>query len=104
MSTPLHAPYISRRSSFKRIGPPLGATVLAQTIWDLRLLSSAMAQASGINDYKALICVFLNGGNDSNNLIIPTIPAEWNNYSAIRTPALAIPNTDGSGATALQLN
>ena len=64
-----------------------------------------MAQsACTITDYKALICIFLNGGNDSNNLFIPTIPAEYANYAAIRTPALAIPNTDGSGATALALN
>jgi len=46
-------------------------------------------------------------GNDSNNLIIPTIAAEYNNYAAIRTPVLAIPsgsllpisplNSDGHG-------
>ena len=59
---------------------------------------------STITDYKALICIFLQGGNDSNNLFIPTIPAEWANYATIRTPVLAIPNTDGSGATALALN
>ena len=55
-------------------------------------------------DYKALICVFLNGGNDSNNMIIPTIPAEWENYAAIRGPVLAIPNADGGPATALAMN
>ncbi len=56
-------------------------------------------------DYEALICVFLNGGNDSNNLIIPTIPAEWDNYAAIRSPVLAIPNTvAGDMATALAMN
>jgi uncharacterized protein (DUF1501 family) len=37
-------------------------------------------------------------------MLIPTIPSEWDNYAAIRTPALAIPNTDGSAATALALN
>ncbi len=50
------------------------------------------------------MCIFLGGGNDSNNLFIPTIPAEYANYAAIRTPVLAIPNSDGSGATALALN
>jgi len=29
-----------------------------------------------ISDYKALVCIFLGGGNDANNLIIPTIQAE----------------------------
>ena len=31
---------------------------------------NALAQ-SGVTDYKALVCVFLNGGNDGNNTIIP---------------------------------
>ena len=83
----------------------VGTTALTNTIRDLRFINAAMAQSSsGISDYKALICIFLNGGNDANNLFIPTIPAEWTNYAAIRTPVLAIPNTDGSGATALALN
>jgi uncharacterized protein (DUF1501 family) len=83
----------------------VGTTAITNTIRDLRYFTAAIAQsASTITDYKALICIFLNGGNDSNNLFIPTVPAEWANYAAIRTPVLAIPNTDGSGATALALN
>ena len=33
------------------------------------------------------------GGNDSNNLIIPTLTSEYNNYAAIRTPVLAMPQS-----------
>ena len=82
----------------------VGTTALTSTIRDLRFINAAMAQTSGVSDYKALVCIFLNGGNDANNLFIPTIPEEWANYAAIRTPALAIPNADGSGAAALALN
>ncbi len=83
----------------------VGTAALSNTIRDLRFINAAMAQSAGsISDYKALVCIFLNGGNDSNNLFIPTIPSEWNNYATIRTPALAIPNTDGGPATALALN
>ena len=83
----------------------VGTAAITNTIRDLRFINAAVAQsASSITDYKALICIFLNGGNDSNNLFIPTIASEYANYAAIRTPALAIPNTDGSGATALALN
>ena len=82
----------------------VGTAALTNTIRDLRFINAAMAQSSGITDYKALVCIFLNGGNDSNNLFIPTIAGEYANYATIRTPALAIPNTDGSGATALALN
>ena len=82
----------------------VGTAALTNTIRDLRFINAAMAQSSGITDYKALVCIFLNGGNDSNNLVIPTIPSEYANYAAIRTPALALPNADGSGAAALALN
>jgi len=46
---------------------------------------------TGISDYKALVCIFLAGGNDSNNLIVPTVPSEYNSYATIRTPVLALP-------------
>ena len=44
-------------------------------------LVSALAQ--GTTDYKALVCIFLFGGNDSNNLIIPT-GSGYANYQTIR--------------------
>lgn len=81
----------------------LGTAALTNTIRDLRFISAAMAQGP-VTDYKALVCIFLSGGNDSNNLFIPTEPSEYANYATIRTPILAIPNADGSPATALALN
>ncbi len=68
----------------------LGTWAVTNTIRDLRLVNAAMAQTT-VSDYKALVCVFLQGGNDSNNLIIPTLPGEYKNYAAIRSPVLAIP-------------
>src|SRR6266403_2284588 len=68
----------------------VGTAALTSAIRDLRFMNAAVAQ-SNINDYKALICIFLAGGNDSNNLIVPTITSEYNNYSTIRTPVLALP-------------
>jgi uncharacterized protein (DUF1501 family) len=82
---------ISRRGFIRRAAcAALGTGALSASIRDLRFINAAMAQSS-INDYKALVCIFLAGGNDSNNLIIPTIPAEHADYSAIRTDVLAIP-------------
>lgn len=81
----------------------VGTVGMTSVLRDMRFMSSALAQ-SNITDYKALICVFLNGGNDANNMIIPTIPSEWQSYAAARTSVLAIPNTDGGPATALALN
>jgi len=70
----------------------IGTTALTSIIRDLRFINSAVAQ-TGINDYKALVCVFLAGGNDSNNMIVPTLASEYTNYSKVRTPVLALPST-----------
>jgi uncharacterized protein (DUF1501 family) len=68
----------------------VGTAAMTSAIRDLRFMNAAVAQ-SNISDYKALVCIFLAGGNDSNNLIIPTIQSEWNNYATIRGANLAIP-------------
>ncbi len=102
---PEHYPslQLTRRSFLRRAAPVAGAAALSHTIRDLRLINAAMAQ-DPVTDYKALVCIFLSGGNDGNNLFIPTIASEYVNYATIRTPVLAIPNTTGSPATALALN
>ncbi len=48
----------------------LGLTSLVNTVSQLQMIGAASAQGAG-DDYKALICVFLHGGMDSNNLLIP---------------------------------
>ena len=45
---------------------------------------AALAQNNSVNDYKALVCLFLRGGNDSNNMIIPIAEAQYGFYSAAR--------------------
>jgi uncharacterized protein (DUF1501 family) len=82
---------ITRRGFIRQAAcAALGTGALSAAIGDLRFINSAVAQ-SAINDYKALVCIFLSGGNDSNNLIIPTIQAEYDDYAAIRSDVLAIP-------------
>src|SRR6266853_3268950 len=75
----------------------VGTAAMTSAVRDLRFMNAAVAQ-SNINDYKALVCIFLAGGNDSNNLIIPTIQSEYDNYAAIRTSLLAIPLTGPNAA------
>src|SRR5271169_1482299 len=45
-------------------------------------LLPAMAQSSA--NYRALVCVFLFGGNDSNNTVIPMDSASYQAYTSIR--------------------
>ncbi|MEO6081263.1 MAG: DUF1501 domain-containing protein [Steroidobacteraceae bacterium] len=52
-----------------------------------RTPGTVFAQSVGIGgfgDYKALVCVFLAGGNDSWNMVVPTSTAEYNAYSVSR--------------------
>ena len=46
-------------------------------------LLPALAQ-SGSSDYRALVCVFLFGGNDSNNMVIPADDMNFKAYTTIR--------------------
>jgi len=66
------------RRGFIRIG---AATVGSLALRPFGLLP-AMAQSGP--DYRALVCVFLFGGNDSNNTIIPMDDATYQAYTSIR--------------------
>jgi uncharacterized protein (DUF1501 family) len=85
----------TRRDFFRTIGgAALGSAAISTTLRDFRLINSALAQGPGgaaFSDYKALVCIFLGGGNDSNNLVIPR-GAGHANYAAIRQN-LTIPET-----------
>ena len=54
-------------------------------------LMNAFAKPNDPTDYKALVCIFLFGGNDANNIVIPD--TDYAQYDAIRggSVGLAIP-------------
>jgi uncharacterized protein (DUF1501 family) len=53
----------------------------------LNLAAVGAASAQAAPDYKALVCLFLFGGNDALNMVLPTDAASWANYSAVRNQA-----------------
>ncbi len=65
----------------------MGAGAMASSVGDFARVAAAVPPA---DDYKALVCLFLYGGNDGDNCIIPRSQAEYNNYYASRS-AIAIP-------------
>ena len=77
---------VSRRS-FIRVG---AATVGSLALRPFGLLPSL---AQNGPDYRALVCVFLFGGNDSNNTVIPMDSASYNAYQSIRG-SLALSGSD----------
>jgi uncharacterized protein (DUF1501 family) len=52
----------------------------------MRPFGALNALAQSAVDYKALVCIFLYGGNDANNTFVPYDTAGYNNYAAIRGP------------------
>ena len=88
----MNAPYIiTRRRLLKGIASA-GAVSAVGTLDGLGL-SAALAQTAPMSDYKALVCVFLYGGNDANNLIVPMEVADYNQYLMGRggVDSIAIP-------------
>ena len=63
----MSGPFVFSRRKFLQTAGGFSALSLAASM-DKLGLASAAAQASG---YKALVCVFLFGGNDSSNMVIP---------------------------------
>ncbi len=85
--------HLGNRRDFLRTAACAALTTagITNTIRDLRLINAAVAQQP-LTGYKALVCVFLNGGNDANNLVVPKEATAYANYASIRGN-LALPQS-----------
>ena len=90
MKTPSAPHDPTRRRFVGQCCAAVGATGLLSALAQLRVLGAVANPPAG--DYKAIVCLFLSGGNDANNLIVPTDTAGYNAYAAGRG-ALALPRT-----------
>jgi uncharacterized protein (DUF1501 family) len=89
----------------------VGSTGLLSTLANLRLMGAVAKPTNGpivpstsaavASDYKALVCLFLNGGNDANNLIVP---ADTSGYAALHAAVPELQALFGSGKAALLAN
>jgi len=80
-------PGITRRGFLRTTCCTAAAAGIAASSLNRLGLMSAYAQGS---DYKALVCIFMFGGNDANNMIIPYDSSGYANYAKIRAN-LALP-------------
>ncbi len=78
-----HAGLLANRREFLRFGcravTGLGAAGALGQLGGI----SALAQTANTG-YKALVCIFLFGGNDSNDMLIPTDDAGYTTYAGVR--------------------
>jgi uncharacterized protein (DUF1501 family) len=82
------------RRQFLRTASMAGMAGISASPFILGLNSmAAMAQSSGASDYKALVCVFLQGGNDGHGTVIATDPTSFSAFTQARSgaPGLAYP-------------
>ena len=88
MKAAMNNPLISsaRRRWLMGSGATLAGALGAGSLGNL-LLNARPAYAA---DYKALVCIFLYGGNDGMNMIVPSDAARHGQYAAVRA-GLAIP-------------
>lgn len=88
----------SRRKFIGACCAAVTATGMLSALAQLRVIGAVAQPGNGpqipgtsaAEDYKALVCLFLAGGNDSNNLIIPNDANGYAAYAQART-ALALP-------------
>jgi uncharacterized protein (DUF1501 family) len=81
----------SRRDFLRGTACALGGVALASSLESFGLVG-ALAQGGAASDYRALVCVFLNGGNDSNNTLVSL--DQFTSYNSVRGGAgLALAQT-----------
>jgi uncharacterized protein (DUF1501 family) len=83
---------MKRREFIKLLGGITAAPLMGP-------LSELAYGAGPFNDYRALVCVFLFGGNDSHNMIVP-LDGRYATYAANRGPlALPLANLQANSVT-----
>ncbi|HEX5311794.1 DUF1501 domain-containing protein [Aquabacterium sp.] len=80
MSQASRRAFLQQAATLSSLGAagPLGLSLLS--------MNEAAAQSSP-NDYKALVCIFLYGGNDAYNTVLATDTDSWTHYVNHRNPA-----------------
>ncbi len=81
---PTIRPDSAARRAFLKRGAALSIAAGA-TPWALNLAAIGEAAAATATDYKALVCVFLYGGNDYANTLVPYDSASYTAYQGLRS-------------------
>jgi uncharacterized protein (DUF1501 family) len=84
------------RRDFLKRASAMGGLGLLGSLGQLSTMRPCQAAAPAFSDYKALVCIFLYGGNDSLNMLIPYASAPgkgYSDYSSVRSD-LAVDDRD----------
>jgi uncharacterized protein (DUF1501 family) len=79
---------ITRREFLGKAGCGLvTAAALNLGLEKLGLIAAHAQVAAAPSDFRALVCIFMSGGNDANNMIVPMDTAAYGDYYAARNPS-----------------
>ena len=91
----------SRREFLRKLACVACSGGTAAMIPQLRMIGSALANTQALTGYKALVCLYLAGGNDAWNLVVPFDNTRYNVYAAARSGVYSVggnnPNPGGLG-------
>jgi len=91
----------SRREFLRKLACVACSGGAAAMIPQLRMMGTALANTKALTGYKALVCIYLSGGNDGWNLLVPYDNTRYNTYATARsgvyTTGGANPNLGGLG-------
>ncbi|HMP31846.1 MAG TPA: twin-arginine translocation signal domain-containing protein, partial [Saprospiraceae bacterium] len=100
----------SRRQFIKNAScAAIGGVTLGSTLLNFRSLNAAVQNSASYlnNDYRAMVCILLGGGNDSYNMLVPAdstaINSRYDIYKKSRSN-LALPFNSVLKSTGLQNN
>ena len=77
----------TRRQFLRDTACGLTAAAVVNSLDRLSIVNAMVQQQPEVaSDYKALVCVFLSGGSDCNNMVVP-VDAEYASYNTVRGPS-----------------
>ena len=74
----------SRRDFLRNLACVVCGGGVSALIPQLRLMGTALASTPALTGYKALVCVYIAGGNDSWNMLVPHDTARYATYATSR--------------------
>ena len=79
-----HSTRHDRRRFLQGLGALVAGGTASALFPQLQLMGHALAATPSAGEYRALVCIFLFGGNDSYNMLIPHAQGEYDVYSRSR--------------------
>ena len=85
------------RRQLLKSGLGLALTASGGFALNLAHMGAAAAQSASSDDYKALICLFMYGGNDQANTVVATNGGSWDRYRTLRGGSIGLPEPGSAG-------